>query len=151
MKKSIIGSLIGLAIVIAADTLIRVIITLFTEAPMNLFRYDIYPGFIWGLLISLLTFVTSYAGAAFTITYADHKKKTALISFAILLIIVRYGQIHYVMNYELFLPILSLILSLIGVWLAWKFFFKKKPETVSHKKHHQPKPPNPQKPDTTLS
>jgi hypothetical protein len=45
MKKSIIGSLIGLAIVIAADTIIRVIITLLTDAPMNLFEYAITRGF----------------------------------------------------------------------------------------------------------
>jgi len=144
MKKSIIGSLIGLAIVIAADTIIRAIVALITDAPMNLFNYTIYPGFIWGLLISLLTFVTTYAGAAFTITYADIKKQFGLIFFTFLIIVVRYTQIHIVMNVELFFPILSLILSLIGIWLAWKFFLKKKvkgdyPEDrKAEKKHHQP-------------
>ena len=144
MKKSIIGSLIGLAIVIAADTIIRVIIALLTDAPMNLFEYAIYPGFFLGLLISLLTFATTYAGAAFTITYADRNKQFGLFSFTFLVIVVRYIQIHYVMHVELFLPILSLILSLIGIWLAWKFFLKKKVTGDSHldnnsgKKHHQP-------------
>lgn len=145
MKRTIIGSLIGIAIVIAADIIIRVLITLLTEAPMNLFRYDIYPGFIWGFIISLLTLITSFTGAAFTITYADEKKKFGLFVFAFWMVIVRYGQIHYVMDFELFLPILSLILSLIGIGLAWKFFLKKKMEDSlgdetkkTQKSHHQP-------------
>jgi hypothetical protein len=56
------------------------------------------------------------------------------------------------MHDELFLPILSLILSLVGIWLAWKFFFKKKmkdqypSDSKPEKKHHQP---GPNQPDTS--
>lgn len=143
MKKSIIGSLIGIAIVVAADTLVRVGISLALEGEVSLFRYNIYPG-IWGFLISFITLLTSFVGAAFTITYADKQKQFGVICFAIWLILIRYGQIHIVMDSELFLPITSLILSLIGVGLAWKFFFKKKQremineaEPVHEKKHHK--------------
>jgi len=145
MKKSLIGSLIGLAIVIAADTVIRVVITLLTGTPIEI-GYAAYPGFFLGLFICLLTFVTTFAGAAFTITYADRNKKFGLIFFTFLVIVIRYTQIHFVMHLELFLPILSLILSLIAIWLAWKFFFKEKIKGDTHagreadKKHHQPSP-----------
>lgn len=149
MKKSIIGALIGLAIVIAADTVIRVLVTFLPDTPINLFGYADYPGFFLGLFVSLLTFVTTYAGAAFTITYADKNKQFGLIFFTFLVIVVRYTQIHIVMHEELFLPILSLILSLIGIWLAWKFFLKKKVKAEPpadknmDKKHHQPSPNQP--------
>ncbi len=142
MKKSIIGSLIGIAIVVAADTLIRVGISLALEGEVSLFRYNIYPG-IWAFFISFITLLTSFMGAAFTITYADQKKQFGLICFSLWLILVRYGQIHIVMDYELFLPITSLILSLIGIGLAWKFFFKKEQgemvddaDPVVEKKYH---------------
>lgn len=143
MKKSVIGSLIGIAIVVAADTIIRVGISLALEGEVSLFRYNIYPG-IWGFLISFLTLITTFIGAAFTITYADTNKQFGLVCFTLWLSMIRYGQIHIIMDYELFLPITSLILSLVGVGLAWKFFFKKKQgkmvneaDQVPEKKHHQ--------------
>lgn len=146
MKKSIIGSLIGIAIVVAADTMIRVILSLALQSEVTLFGYAAYPDFLWGFLICFLTLFTSFAGGAFSITYTEQKKRMAVIFFGIWLIAVRYGQIHLVMAYELFLPVTALVLSLIGVGLAWKFFFKKritkpmdnKPPAASQKKHHQP-------------
>jgi len=141
MLKSIAGSLIGIAIVLAADTLIRIVISIAIGGPVMLFRYDIYPGILLGLSVSLLTLVSSFLGAAFTITYADTKKKVGAIAFFLWLVLLRYGQIHLVMEKELFIPILSLILSLIGGFLAWKFFLKKKPapSTVSSESENSPK------------
>ncbi|REL37636.1 hypothetical protein DYD21_07580 [Rhodohalobacter sp. SW132] len=146
MKKSIIGSFIGLAIVVAADTLIRVIISLTTHHPLSLFHYEIYDGFIWAIVICASTFATSFAGGAFTVTYADKNKLVGLISFGILLTLIRYGQIHYVMETELLFPMVSLFLSLVALFLVWKFYLRKKgkpshqqePPETGGKKHHQP-------------
>jgi len=150
MKKSLAGSLIGIAVVVAIDTVIRVAVSVATEAPVHLFRYDIYPGILIGFSLSFLTLFSSFAGAALTISYADVQKKTGAVLFIIWLIMIRYGQIHYVLDDELFTPILSLIISLIGAGLAWKFFLIKKTtspagvsEQIEQDKHH--------KTDTTAS
>jgi hypothetical protein len=152
MKKNIIGSLIGVAIVVAADTIVRVIVSIFLESEVSLFLYNIYPGFTWSLLICSLTLVTSFLGGAFAVTYSDIKKRFALILFAVWLMAIRYGQIHYVMDRELLLPIVALIFSLLAVILVWRFFLtgKKIPAVAAehteppsengteHKKHHSP-------------
>jgi len=145
MKKSLLGSLIGLAVVVAADTIIRVVIALTTGQPVTLFRYEMYDGFIWAVIISGATFFTSFAGGALTVTYADEKKRIGLASFGLLLILVRYAQIHYVMEIELLFPMISLFLSLLSLFFVWKFFFRKnkspaekhEQEEGGRKKHHE--------------
>lgn len=143
MKKSFIGSLIGISIVVAADTLIRVIFSIALDFEISLFRYNIYPGILWGLLICSLTLLTSFLGGVFTVTYADLRKQTGLIFFGFWLMGVRYGQIHYVMEQELLLPIIALILSLGALIIVWKTFLKNKQsaieepaETSSHDRRH---------------
>jgi len=150
MKKSLIGSLIGVAIVVAADTIIRVIVSISLESEVSLFLYNIYPGFTWSLLICSLTLVTSFLGGAFTVTYTDIKKKPGLIMFGVWLMAVRYGQIHYAMEQELLLPIVALVFSLLSIVLVWRFFLKStkafQTEQVepsadpgaADKKHHSP-------------
>lgn len=150
MKKSIIGSLIGIAIVVAADTIIRVIISIALDSEVSLFLYNIYPGITWSFLICSLTLVTSFLGGAFTVTYSDVKKQMALILFGVWLMAVRYGQIHYVMQQELLLPIVALVFSLLALILVWRFFLSGKTKHVTehspstpvadphHKKHHSP-------------
>lgn len=152
MKKSIIGSLIGVAIVVAADTIIRVIVSTSLNIPVDLFLYETY-GITWSLLLCALTLVTSFLGGIFSVTYADVKKRLALIMYGVLLMAVRYGQIHYAMELELLLPIVALVFSLLAVVLVWRFFLSKKKTTpmaepsgpvadtethAQHKKHHSP-------------
>lgn len=151
MKKSIIGSLIGVLVVVAADTLIRVIISLSLESEVSLFLYTIYPGISWSLLICGLTLVTSFLGGVFTVTYTDTKKKFGLILFGVWLMMVRYGQIHFAMDRELLLPIVALVFSLLSVVLVWRFYISRNKtpdaeasapgidhEPPTHKKHHSP-------------
>lgn len=152
MKKGIIGSLIGVAIVVAADTIIRVIVSTSLNIPVELFLYEMY-GIPWSLLICSLTLVTSFLGGVFSVTYADIKKRFALIMYGVWLMAVRYGQIHYVMEVELLLPIVTLVFSLLAVVLVWRFFLSNKKTTplaepsgpvvdtephAQHKKHHSP-------------
>lgn len=143
MKKSFIGSLIGIAIVVAADTIIRVIFSIALDFEISLFRYNIYPGILWELLICSLTLLTSFLGGVFTVTYADLRKQTGLIIFGVWLMGVRYGQIHYAMEQELLLPIVALILSLGALIIVWKTFLKNKKsvleepaESGSHDRRH---------------
>jgi len=150
MKKNLIGSLIGVAIVVAADTIIRVILSISLDSQVSLFLYNIYPGLTWSLLVCALTLVTSFMGGAFAVTYTNEKKKLGLIMFAIWLMAVRYGQIHYAMEEELLLPIIALVFSLLAVVLVWRFFLTrnkalKTEQTESpaepdatNKKHHSP-------------
>lgn len=146
MKKSFIGSLIGIAIVVAADTIIRVIFSTSLDIEISLFRYDVYPGIIWELLICFLTLLTSFLGGAFAVTYADVKKQVGLFLFGVWLMGIRYGQIHYAMEQELLLPVVALVLSLGAVILVWRFFLKNKKPTFQEpaenasydKKHHSP-------------
>lgn len=150
MKKSLIGSLIGVAIVVAADTIIRVIASISLNIEVSLFLYEVYPGFTWSLLICSLTLLTSFLGGAFAVTYADIKKKVGLFMYAVWLMAVRYGQVHYVMEQELLLPIVALVLSLLSIVLVWRFFLGRKKESgsdqadpiadpeIADKKHHSP-------------
>lgn len=153
MKKSLIGSLIGVAIVVAADTFIRVIISIALDIEISLFLYNIYPGITWSLLVCSLTLVTSFIGGAFTVSYTETKERLGLILYGIWLMAVRYGQIHYAMDVELLLPIVALVFSLLAVVLVWRFFLSKKKTTpiaepsgpvadteahTQHKKHHSP-------------
>jgi len=151
MKKNIIGSLIGVAIVVAADTIIRVIISISLDIDIEIFQYDKY-GITWSLFICSSTLVTSFLGGAFAVTYSDMKKRLGMTMFGIWLMAVRYGQIHYLMEQELLLPIVALVFSLLAVVLVWRFFLTGKTTSAveaehsapqsdigpQHKKHHSP-------------
>lgn len=142
MKKNIIGSLIGIAVVIAADLFIRLIFSLTLDTEIFLFRYTAYPEMYWGVLVCLLTFVTSFLGGTISVRYSDTKKTGTLVLFGFLLMVVRYSQVHYIMEVELLLPIVALVLSLGATILAWKVFLKRRKEMVGEtpasKKHHHP-------------
>jgi hypothetical protein len=150
MRKSFFGSLIGVAIVVAADTIIRVILSIALGSDVSLFLYNIYPGFTWSLLVCSLTLITSFIGGAFAVTYADIKKKLGLIMFGVWLMVVRYGQVHYAMERELLLPIVALVFSLLSIVLVWRFFLRQKKTSATEytepsaspgaadKKHHSP-------------
>lgn len=142
MKKNIIGSLIGIAVVIASDIIIRVILSLSLGTELMLFRYTAYPQLYWGILVCLLTFLTSFIGGAIMVRNSETKKTAGLLLFGFLLMAVRYGQIHYIMEVELLLPVVALVLSLGATILVWKIFLKKRkevePDEPSTKRHHRP-------------
>lgn len=142
MKSNIIGSLTGLTVVIAADLLIRVILSLTLKTELLLFQYKAYPQLYWGVLVCLLTFVTSFIGGAVAVRNSETKKTASLVLFGVLLMALRYGQIHYIMDVELLLPIVALVLSLGATILVWKFFLKNRKETIEEeppaKTHHRP-------------
>lgn len=147
MKKSITGSLTGVAIVVAIDTLIRVGISLYLDIEITLFRYNIFPGVVWELAICFLTLFTSFIGGAVAVSNSGIHRKTGLILFGVWLMALRYGQVHLSMEQELLLPVVALVFSLLSVMLVWKWMVHKTPqqpiddETEHHDtKHHVPKP-----------
>lgn len=146
MKKSLIGSLTGVAIVFALDTLIRVGVSLYLGTETILFRYNIYPGVIWELSLCFLTLFTSFIGGAVAVSNSGNHRKTGLILFGTWLMALRYGQVHLSMEQELLLPIVALIFSLLAVVLVWRWMVHKKlkttdfdPAAPADHKHHTPK------------
>lgn len=140
MKHSIIGSLVGIAIVFALDSFVRVIIATYSGLEILMFSYSSYPGIMWPVALTIFAGLTSFLGGMFSLTYGrSHKGFTATI-YVILLILVRYGQIHLLLTTEsLFYPITALVLSLGGAFFAWQFS-KDKPaaESSSKNEYHQP-------------
>lgn len=120
MKKSILGSFVGICILITLESLTRVIIALYMKEDILMFSYTNYPGIIWPVLITVVTGFSSFFGAMFSLTYGRKKQILTLSLFSLLLILLRYGQIHILFETEsIFFPILTLILSLIAIFLAW--------------------------------
>ena len=141
MKNIVLGSLIGIAIVFAFDTLIRIIISVGIETDIRVIEYEAYPGMFWKLIVASSALITTFAGSFYALKHAEDHQLTVVLLFGALIVALRYGQIHYVMGTEsLFYPIAALVFSLIGIVGAWKLTHRKK---VSKKekepRHHQPK------------
>ncbi len=139
MKDLFLGSLIGILITFALDTFLRLFISLTVGIEVSVLGYAEYPGF-WKILLSFLTLITTFFGAYFALTYIKRKHVVAIIIFGVLLIILRYAQIHYSIGIEsLFFPIAALVFSLIGAGLAWKWLHRKGKFNKAHKpQYHQP-------------
>lgn len=145
MKKSILGSFVGLAIVISLDSFSRVVISLYEQTEIMMIAYSSYGGILWPILLTLIAGFSAFFGGMFGLTYGRDHKKTTGIFFITLLIGLRYGQVHLLIGYEtLFYPIAALVLSLFGTALAWKLISKPQ-KTVqtpaskqSDQKHHHP-------------
>lgn len=133
MKHAISAGFIGIAITIALDSLARVAISIYLQFDILMIAYSSYPGIVWPFILTLVAGVTSFLGGAFSLTYERAKKKTSLTIFLVLLIILRYGQIHLLIDTEqLLYPILAMILSLLGLFLAWKLAVGRKKEKATH-------------------
>lgn len=139
MKDIILGSLIGILIVFALDTFIRLFIAITLNMEVSLMSYAAYPG-LWKILLSFLTLITTFLGAYFSLTYIKRKHVVMITVFGGLLIALRYGQIHSSIGFEsLFFPIAALVFSLLGAGLAWKWLHRKGKLNKAHKPHyHQP-------------
>lgn len=142
MKHSILGSLVGIAIVIALDSITRVILSTYTGQEILMFSYSSFEGLLWPVMLTILAGLTSFLGALFSINYGkSHKVITALL-FLLLLVVLRYGQIHLLMSTEsLFYPITALVLSIGGTFIAWQIIKDKvssRPAPVEETRHHYP-------------
>lgn len=139
MKDIFLGSLIGILIVFALDTFIRLFIALTLGMEISVMGYAEYPG-VWKILLSFLTLITTFSGAYFALTYIKRKHVVVILVFGVLLIALRYAQIHYSIGIEsLFFPIAALVFSLLGTGLAWKWLHREgKINKTNKPKYHQP-------------
>lgn len=128
MKHAIVGSLVGIAIVFTLDSFARVIIATYSGMEILMFSYSEYGGLMWPVLLTIFAGLTSFLGAMFGLTYGRSHKGFTVSLYLLMLIGVRYGQIHLLLPTEsLFYPITALVLSLGGVFLAWHLM-KSKPK-----------------------
>lgn len=141
MKKSILGGLIGLSIVLSLDSLMRVLIALYVDEQILMFSYTGYPGLLSVILITFMAGISSFLGGLFVLTYDKNHQIAGLILFILLLTGLRYGQIHLLYPTEgILYPIIGLILSLIAIFLAWKVVRPSKTEkdTENFTRNHHP-------------
>ncbi|MEX2457191.1 MAG: hypothetical protein WD381_07735 [Balneolaceae bacterium] len=138
MKDIFLGSLIGILIVFALDTCIRLLIAYTLGMDVSVMGYASYEG-LWKILLSFLTLITTFLGAYFALTYIKRKHVVMILVFGVLLIALRYGQIHSSIGMEsLFFPIAALVFSLLGAGLAWKWIHRKGKLNKEHKpQYHQ--------------
>lgn len=145
MKKSVLGSLIGISIILSIDSLSRVIISLYENREILMFSYSLYTGF-WPILLVGIAAFSTFFGAMFALTYGREKQVFSVILFTIFAGLFRYGQIVLLDDTEgLLFPVVALVLSLFSILLAWKLIrpSKPKPETdeldsPTQKHHHYP-------------
>ncbi|MEX0646247.1 MAG: hypothetical protein WEA56_00420 [Balneolaceae bacterium] len=137
MKKSILGSFVGLAIIIAIDSFSRVVVSLYMQHDIMMIAYTAYPGIFWPLMLTLIAGFAAFFGSMFGLTYGrDHRVVTVSLLIALVLFL-RYGQLHLLMGQEaLFYPITALVLSLGGILLAWQLTKNRQPSDDFT--HHQP-------------
>jgi hypothetical protein len=138
MKKSILGSFVGIAIVVAFDSFARVIISLYMNTEILMIAYSSFPGLVWPLLLTFIAGFAAFFGAMFSLTYGRSHLIITGILYLILISTLRYGQLHLLIGQEtLFYPITALFLSIVGAGLAWYLVKKNKPKAEG-KKHHDP-------------
>jgi len=150
MKKAFVGSLVGIAIVIALDSFARVILSIYMGLDLPMVSYSEYPGLVWPMLITFIGGFSAFFGAMFSLTYGRSHRYVNMISYLILIILLRYGQIYLLTGKEsLFYPITVLVLSLGGLLIAWQITgntqksvtdtqYEDEATDVEHS-HHEPK------------
>lgn len=142
MKKSILGGLIGVSIVLSIDSISRVFVALPLDTSILMFSYSEYPGLLWPVILTAVAMGSAFLGGLFSFTYGKENKYVSLISYLLFLVMLRYGQIHLLYGTEsIAYPVAALILSLIAVLFAWKLVFPKKKQeefAEEEKKNHHP-------------
>lgn len=134
MKKSLIGSFIGIGIVLIIDLLSRVVIALYMNENILMFSYSNYPGLLWPVLLTLIGGFSSLFGGMFAFTFGRTKQVFTAILFTTLIVLLRYSQIHMLLETETILfPLLTFTLSLIAVFLAWNIIHKPKEKGAEFK------------------
>lgn len=150
MKKSLLGSLIGISIIFSIDSLSRVIVSLYNNQDILMFSYSEYTGF-WPVLLVAISAFSSFFAAMFALTYGRSNQILTLITFILLGGLYRYGQILLLQDTEgLLLPVVALILTLVSILLAWRLMRpsktakddaaaeSKETNKTPTKKHHHP-------------
>ena len=138
MKKSIVGSLIGICIIIAVDSFIRVIVSVYSGTEILMISYSSYPGIMWPVALTIFAGFSTFIGGMFALTFGRAKPKMTALTFTVLLIIIRYSQVHLLIDQEMLLyPIIAMVLSIGAIILAWNLTGGKK-HKEKKVKHHQP-------------
>lgn len=120
MKRSLLGSFIGISIILSIDSISRVIISLYENEDILMFSYSLYSGF-WPILLVAIAAFSTFFGAMFALTYGRQKQILSLVLFTILAGLFRFGQIALLDDTEgLLYPVVALIISLFSIFLAWK-------------------------------
>ncbi len=137
MKKSILGCFIGLSIVLSLDSLSRVFIALYHDQAILMFSYSAYPGALWAVLLTAMAGISTFLGGLFSFTYGKSNQVLSLSVFTVLIILLRYAQIHLLYETEtIFYPITGMILSLLAIFFAWKLARPGKKKDEEFKQHH---------------
>lgn len=135
MKKSIVGSLIGICIIIAIDSFIRVVVSVYSGTDILMISYSAYPGLMWPILLTVFAGLSTFIGAMFALTFGRAKPKITASVFVLLLILIRYGQTHLLIDREILIyPISALVLSIGAAFLAWQLIGSKKDKKATHHK-----------------
>lgn len=144
MKNSILGSLIGLSIVLSIDSVSRVLAALIFDQQILMFSYTGYPGMATPILLTLMAAISTFLGGLFAFTYGKSRQVVSLLLFLVLIIFLRYGQVHLLYTTEgIVYPIIGLILSILAIFLAWKLVRpSKNQEKAETFKHHSPAAPD---------
>lgn len=133
MKKTVSASFIGIAIVMALDSFARIVISLYMQHDILMIAYSSYPGAFWPLLLTIIAGGSAFAGGIFALSYGHEHKITVLSIFGLLVAALRYLQVHLLIDREpLLYPIIALILSLLGLLLAWQFIRKRAEKKATH-------------------
>jgi hypothetical protein len=139
MKNAIIGSLVGIAVVIALDSILRVVLAVYSGISIPMISYEEFD-FMWALILTIFAGFSAFLGGLFSLNFGKTHKVMTVILFAALLILMRYIEIHLLYPHEtLFYPVTALILSLAGLFLAWQIMAGKgKSKEPKDQYHHYP-------------
>ncbi len=137
MKKSILGCFIGLSIVLSLDSISRVLVALYHDHTILMFSYSAYPGAIWAVLLTLMAGISTFLGGLFSFSYGKSKQVLSLSVFTVLIILLRYAQIHLLYETEtIAYPIAGFILSLLAIFFSWKLVRPERKKDEEFKQHH---------------
>jgi hypothetical protein len=125
MKQSIYGIVGGLSSVIALDAFIRLIISIYFKTEIMFIGYSSFPGFWWPLFLVLSTAFTSFFGGMMAGSIGHKHIYGVIISYTLLLFILRVSQLQYLLNTESpFYASSALVLSMLGVVVSWMILRK---------------------------
>lgn len=146
MKKSILGSFVGLSIVISIETISRISLSLYMNYDFQAISYSEFPGILWPVLLVAIAGFSSFLGGVFALSYGKAHRASTLLLFMLLLTSLRYAQVHLLFETDPLYSISALIISLFILILAWKLTSPKQLNTRSEEDftqtHHQPEKRN---------
>jgi len=140
MKKSIYGIVGGISSVVALDAFIRLIISIYFRLEIMFTGYSSFPGFWWPLFLVLSAAFTSFFGSMLAGSVARKHIYGVIISYTLILFILRVAQLQYLINTESpFYASAALVLSMLGIVGSWLLLRKK----IQNKKPADPSAEDP--------